>query len=116
MDLERRESQRYRVWFPMNLRTADGDEGTAITFDASPEGLLMASVKPLPIGTSITLCFKLPQELEERRVAAEVVRVMENEQAPGPWLYKMAVKFAAPDPELKPLLESAAELDQSRGN
>ena len=32
---ERRASERFPVWFPMTVVTDDGEEGTAITIDAS---------------------------------------------------------------------------------
>ncbi|HJL14859.1 MAG TPA: PilZ domain-containing protein [Sandaracinaceae bacterium LLY-WYZ-13_1] len=108
--MERRAKERYRVWFPMTVVTEEGDEGTAITFDVSAGGLLMACPGRLEVGTPVTLRFKISgDDAEERRIAAEVVRVEPGFDEEGPWRFRMAVRFAAPQPDLEGVLREHAE-------
>jgi hypothetical protein len=108
--MERREKERYRVWFPMTVVTDDGEEGTAITYDVSASGLLMACPGRLAVGAHVTLRFKVSEdEPQEREVAAEIVRVEENAGEEGPWRYRMAVRFDAPQPDLEGVLEANAD-------
>lgn len=109
--MERRANERYRVWFPMTVVTDDGEEGTAITYDVSATGLLMACPGFLETGSHVTLKFKVSSdEGEERVVPATILRMEDNlEGDSGPWRYRMAVQFDDPHPELEALLEREAE-------
>jgi hypothetical protein len=104
--MERRGTERHRVWFPIAVVTDGGEVGTAITFDVSATGLLMACPGPLAVDQHVTLRFRVsPADAEERALAARIVRVEENGAEDGPWRYRMAVSFDEPHPELEGLLE-----------
>lgn len=107
---ERRANERYRVWFPICVVTASGDEGTAITFDVSASGLLMACPGRLEIGEHVQLRFRVSEDdTEERSIGASILRVEENPGEAGPWRFRMAVQFDEPQPDLEGLLEIRAE-------
>jgi len=109
--MERRSNERYRVWFPMSVVTDDGEEGTAITYDVSSTGLLMACPGSLAPGSHVSLRFKVG-EGEARVVAAQIIRREENQEGDtGPWRYRMAVRFDEPHPELESLLQAETEED-----
>ncbi|MBX3276000.1 MAG: PilZ domain-containing protein [Sandaracinaceae bacterium] len=110
---ERRASERFPVWFPMTVVTDDGEEGTAITYDASAGGLLMGCAGVLAVGAHVVLRFTLGGEPAERAVGAHVVRVEEASDEAGPWRFRMAVEYDAPHPELEALI--AAELAGHEG-
>lgn len=107
--MERRANERYRVWFPMSVVTAEGAEGTAITFDVSATGLLMACPGRLAVGDRVELRFRVRQEEEERTLGASILRVEENVGEEGPWRFRMAVRFDEPHPELEGILELSSE-------
>ncbi len=108
---ERRASERFPVWFPMTVVTDGGEEGTAITFDASAGGLLMACAGGLPVGAHVTLRFTLTAEGSERRVGARVVRSEEQSDEAGPWRFRMAVEYDEPHPALEGLIKAEAAQD-----
>lgn len=109
---ERRASERFPVWFPMTVVTDDGEEGTAITYDASAGGLLMACAGVLAVGAHVTLRFTLSAEGSERRVGARVVRVEEQKGGDaGPWRFRMAVEYDEPHPALEGLIKAEAAQD-----
>ena len=110
---ERRASERFPVWFPMTVVTDAGEEGTAITFDASTNGLLMGCVGSLAVGAHVTLRFSLGGEREAREVAATVGRVQELTGGAGPWRFRMAVEYDDAHPELEALIQ--AELVEAAG-
>lgn len=94
----------------MTVVTDHGEEGTAITYDASATGLLMACPGSLPVDAHVTLRFKISaDDPEERAVAARVLRVEHSPGEESPWRYRMAVEFDAPQPELEGLLEANRE-------
>jgi PilZ domain-containing protein len=102
---ERRAKERYRVWFPMSVLTESGAEGTAITYDVSAGGLLMACAGRLEVGTRVTLHFRVGSgDPPERAIAASIVRVDENAEDDGLWRFRMAVQFDAPEPDLEAVL------------
>jgi c-di-GMP-binding flagellar brake protein YcgR len=109
--MERRTNERYRIWFPMTVVTDDGEEGTAITYDVSAAGLLMACPGKLDVGAHVTLRFRVgADDPDQRAIGARVVRVEDN--APdeeGPWRHRMAVEFDTPQPDLQGVLEAHAD-------
>jgi len=108
--MERRANERYRVWFPLTVVTDEGQEGTAISYDVSASGLLMACPGSLQVGDEVTLRFKMAAADErERAVRAKVLRVEATSDPEGPWRYRMAVEFAEPQPDLEGLLEGQVE-------
>lgn len=108
--MERRASERYRVWFPMTVVTDQGEQGTAITYDVSASGLLMACPGRLDLQAHVTLRFKLAHgDAPERSIPGTIVRVEENDGEQGPWRYRMAVQFDTVQPNLEAILEANAE-------
>ncbi len=99
---ERRRGERHRVWHPVTVVTEDGHEGTAITFDVSSAGLLLAAPGPLAVGARLTLRFRVEGEPEDRALGARVVRVEPHGEAP--WRHRLAVELDAPHPGLEALL------------
>jgi len=105
--MERRNRERYRIWFPMTVVTDDGEEGTAITYDVSATGLLMACPGKLDVGAHVTLRFKVSgDDVEERAVPASIVRVEDNASEEGPWRFRMAVEFDTAQPDLEGALDA----------
>ena len=109
--MERRGGERYRVWFPVTVTTEGGEEGTAITYDVSTEGLLLACPGALPVGARVTLRFEIAEDpAGPREVRASVVRVEDNPvAADGPWRYRLALAFESSQPELEQLLEAQGD-------
>ena len=108
--MERRANERYRVWFPMTVVTDAGEIGTAITYDVSSTGLLMACPGSLDAGSHVTLKFKVSDEAEETVVPATIIRLEENEEGDaGPWRYRMAVNFDEPQPALESLVQAESD-------
>jgi len=104
--MERREHERFAVWFPMTVVTDDGEEGTAITFDVSATGILMACAGSLDVGAHVTLVFVLSHEGTTRKVGAKIIRVEPQDDAAGPWRFHMAVEYDEPHPELEGLVKA----------
>ncbi|GAB5550001.1 MAG: PilZ domain-containing protein [Sandaracinaceae bacterium] len=108
--MERRANERYRVWFPLTVVTDEGQEGTAISYDVSASGLLMACPGSLQVDDVVTLRFKLASDdQDERNVQAKIIRVEATTDPEGPWRYRMAVEFLTPQPDLEGLLEGQVE-------
>ena len=91
----------------MTAVTDDGQEGTAISFDVSATGLLLAAAGKLDVGTHVTLKFTVTASDEERQVTGKVVRVEPHDEAP--WKHRMAIEFDEPHPELEGLLKAEAD-------
>jgi len=108
--MERRSNERYSVWFPMTVVTDEGEEGTAITYDVSATGLLMACPGSLDVGAHVTLQFHVTDASETRTVGAKIVRNEPNEEGDaGPWRYRMAVEFDQAQADLEGLVEAEAQ-------
>ncbi len=94
----------------MRVITEEAGEGTAITYDASATGLLIACPGKLEVGTLVQLRFRVTGEEPERSVAGRVVRLDPPEEGDdGPWRYRMAVAFDEPQPGLEGALRVEAE-------
>jgi len=99
MSEDRRSEERICVWFPMRVRT-DGEEGLAISFDATERGLLIGSAIQVAEGDVLSVTFRVPgADGEERSVEGKVVRVDKNEEG-GVWPRRVAVQFEDPIPNL----------------
>jgi hypothetical protein len=95
----------------MRVVADGGDEATAITYDVSASGLLMACPGKLDVGARVELRFRVTSaEAEERVIVGRVVRLEPREDGDdGPWRYRMAVQFDAPQPELEGVLRAESE-------
>lgn len=109
--MERRASERHRVWLPVRVDALAG--GVAVTHDASQHGLLVVAASTLDIGAEVTVAVQPPDGGEQLTVVGRVVRVEENEADPnGLWPHRIAIAFDSARPELEPLigeLERTAE-------
>jgi hypothetical protein len=101
----RREHARHSVWFPISVRSPDG-EGIAISYDVSSGGLLMACPGRLEEGAEVTVTFTVPAGASERTARGRVVRIEENEPH-GAWRWRIAVEFDAPMTDVEALLASS---------
>ena len=108
---ERRSSDRYRLWFPVELFTDDQQKHSAICYDVSTTGLLIGSVIKLPVGEEVQVRFRvMPAHANPARVQACVTRVADNVfDRSGAWPYLIAMQFDDPFPEIEPLLQIAAQ-------
>ncbi|MFK7988772.1 MAG: PilZ domain-containing protein [Sandaracinaceae bacterium] len=105
---ERRANARYRVWFPVTL-IVDGEETTAITYDVSASGVLMACPSDVAPGTGLRLCFQLKLDAPPRDIDAVVLRCEPTDDLLGPWQRRLAVQFEEPQPDLEAILVAASE-------
>ncbi len=104
---ERREHSRHEVWFPVEVEVPDGT-AVAVSYDLSKGGLLMAAGGKVDIGTELTVTFKVTRDGPERKVRGRIVRVERNPPSvDSRWLYKLALEFAEPQPEIEALLKQA---------
>lgn len=104
---ERRANARYRVWFPVTL-VVDGQETTAITFDVSASGGLLACPSEVGAGTSLVLRFQFELDASPREIEAVVLRCEPSGDQLGPWQRRLAVQFGAPQEDLEAILVEAS--------
>lgn len=92
----------------MRVRT-DGEEGLAISFDATERGLLIGSAIQVAEGDVLSLTFRVPNtEGEERTVDGRVLRVMPNEADPGGmWPRRVAIEFDEPVPDIEAVIATS---------
>jgi c-di-GMP-binding flagellar brake protein YcgR len=112
--MERRDRERYRVWFPMQVVKESGEEATAITYDVSVGGLLMASPGRLEIDARVELRFRVAEtDAAAVVVHGRVVRLEPRQEGDdGPWRHRMAVQFDEPRPDLERSLRTEVEEGQ----
>lgn len=104
---ERREHTRHEVWFPVEVEVPDGT-AVAVSYDLSTSGLLMAAGGKLDIGTEVAVTFKVTRDAPERKVRGHIVRVERNPPSvDSRWLYKLALAFDEPQPEIEAILKDA---------
>ena len=103
--MEHRKNARYDIWLPVRIDSLK--EGVCVSHNASKNGMMVVTASKLPIGSEVTLAFKLPPDNDvEHEVQGKVVRVSENAQDPqGLWPYALAVEFEEVIPELESLLQ-----------
>jgi hypothetical protein len=101
--LERRERDRYRIWFAVDVRTPDGRGGDAVTYDASDKGLMLLAPFSIPLGESVRVTMQLaPGEGDARVVSGTVVRAGKNQDDPeGLWPFRLAVEFDEETPDIE---------------
>ena len=108
MSDDRRSEERICVWFPMRVKT-DGEEGLAISFDATERGILIGSAIRVEEGDVLSVTFRVPNpDGEERSVSGRVIRVMPNEDDPGGmWPRRVAIEFEQPVPDLETVINTS---------
>jgi hypothetical protein len=108
---ERRGAQRFKVWFPMQVRPDGGEPQLAVSQNVSRSGLLVATAVALEIGGTVEVVYQLPHA-EQRRVEGHIVRVQPNDEDPdGLWPYYVAVEFESPVPEMESLVDRVSHID-----
>ena len=109
---EKRTYVRYPIWFPVTLKVREGmregvpegvPEGVeeaevwTICRDASPGGLLVASVGPLELEQRVVASFRLGPDAPDRHVNARVVRVRRaGDDLALPFPFRVAIAFDEP--------------------
>lgn len=121
---EKRTYRRYNLWFPVTLERlggalsepppppssgARGNEVWAICRDASPSGILVSSMRPIPPGTVVRVRFRIrPMETADRVLEGSIVRSEQNaDDLTLAFPYRAAVEFRSALPDLLDELESA---------
>ncbi len=112
MSSERRRHERYAIWFPVQV-VVEGEESTAVTFDASLSGLRVSSAVRLEVDTIVTLSFRVPPDsAETRQVQGKIIRVEPNTDDPdGFWRHRLAIQFLEAIPELESVLRTSQRLE-----
>jgi hypothetical protein len=110
--VERRLYERYDLWFPLWLTSEGRRDRLAIGQDTSLVGLRVASASALPVGSIVTVTFRLPAEdgasAIERTARGRVMRVDANtDEQRTIWPYQMVVELEEPLLEIHALLEVA---------
>lgn len=108
---ERREQNRYSVWFPMKLEAPSVEDGVAVSRNVSDTGLLMVAATRLEVGAAITVTFRLTKDVPEQTYEAKIVRCDRNPEPAGLWPFRIAVEFVEPHSDLEELLR---ELEAAR--
>ncbi|HEY8426924.1 MAG TPA: PilZ domain-containing protein [Sandaracinaceae bacterium] len=99
------DSRLHRVWFPIGVRTAEGDERTAIALAVSASGVLVACSDRFAVGDRVRLSFRArASDAAERAIGGSVRRVRESPSERGPWRCRMTVHFDEEQPELAGVL------------
>jgi c-di-GMP-binding flagellar brake protein YcgR len=107
--VQRREFERYRLWFPAQLES-NGGLRMAMTHNIGAGGMLMVFGAGLEVGESVKVTFRLPSGEREQVVQGKVLRIEPNAEDPeGAWPLRVAIAFDEVDPELAPVLQSAAD-------
>jgi len=107
--VERRNSTRYAIWFPVTLER-DGTAAWAICNDASVGGVLISSATKIEIGAEVIVTFRVAPDEPERRVSGRVVRFDgEAEDPRSVFPYRVAVEFKEETRELEDRFRRASE-------
>jgi hypothetical protein len=112
MGQERREKNRYNVWFMMKVEpvSAEGGEAAAVSHNASEKGMLLATAAKLDVGAPVKVKLRLRPDSEERLIEAKIVRVQKNENDTlGLWPHLVAVEIVPPMDDLDAVLAEAAK-------
>jgi hypothetical protein len=111
MNENRRNAQRYEVWFPLDVKTERSERTVAITQDVSEKGMLVATPSKLSVGAEVRVSFKLPGPVEiEHVLEGVIVRVEKNDYDRRElWRYRVAIEFDDPLPELETVLKHLSE-------
>jgi hypothetical protein len=111
MTQERREKNRYNVWFMMKVEPASGEaETAAVSHNASEKGLLFATAANLEAGAPVKVKLRVTPESEERVIEARIVRVEPNpNDTLGLWPHLVAVEIAPAMDDLDAILAEAAQ-------
>lgn len=111
--MERREHDRFPLWFPVQVTSETVTEGMAVSHDTSQTGMLINVASPLAMGTEVTLAFRVPPDHDhpaEHKVKGKILRVTPNTDDPyGLWPHRMAVEFDEAQPGIELSVREQAE-------
>lgn len=109
---ERRDKNRYQVWFPVELDADALKKRLAVTRNVSSRGLLLSASTNLDEGSKVIVTFRvLPGDAQERSVQGTIIRVEKNTDDPdGLWPLRIAVEFDQPIPEIEAKLKEAESI------
>jgi hypothetical protein len=112
---ERRDGQRFHVWFPVQFEAGTRRGRIAVSHDVSARGILLSAATDLEPGAEVSITFRvLPDDPEDRTVRGRVVRVEPNADDPdGLWPLRVAVEFDQPEPDLERQLADAEAFKRS---
>jgi len=107
---EKREYQRYKIFFPVTLRIGD-EEIVGVCRDASAGGVLIAASTPVEPGADVVARFRVSTDLrDERTIEAKVVRQeLSGEEMQLAFPYCIALEFKTPAPQLVEDLEARSK-------
>jgi hypothetical protein len=105
---ERRQYERLELWFPVTLDVA-GREIWSICRDLSRTGIQVSARQRVPVGTPITVRFRVsPHDTTERVAEGKVVRCEDNETELGlVFPARVAVRFDEAQPPFGEEIERA---------
>lgn len=112
--MEKRKHKRYVVWFPVRLEDESAHKRLGVSHNASCSGILLVSNTHLGPGEPVVVQFRVsPEDLEERKLVGQVVRIEANSDDPhGLWPYRLAVEFEETAKELEILLQDSIEVPE----
>jgi hypothetical protein len=109
--VERRERQRFEVWFPVQLDAEQLKARVAVSRDVSSRGCLLSTASSIDPGSRVSVTFHVPGEAAARKIDGHVVRVEKNLDDPGGmWPVRVAIEFDRAVPELEQQLIAADTL------
>lgn len=110
--MERRQHDRYRLWIPIEIDSADGSTWPGVIHDVSYRGALAVTAATFKVGVRVTLRFHVPPDgRDELRLGGEVARAGANPADPDSlWKREIAIQFDAPVPELDALIALGEKL------
>ena len=110
--VERREHDRYRLWIPVEIDSADGSTWPGVIHDVSERGALAVTAATFKIKVRVTVRFHLPPDSNvERSLEGEIARVGVNGADPDSlWKKAIAVQFDEPIPDLDALIGLSEKL------
>lgn len=105
--VQRRAHERHAIWLAVELSEHGRETALAVSRDASKGGVLVLTGVPFEIGAAVRATLRMPPDgVEERTLAAVVVRSEPNREDPdGLWHHRVALRFEAPDEALEAWLE-----------
>ena len=108
-DAERRNHQRYTLWFPVTI-DREAAQIWAVCHDASAGGIAISGNAGLAVGDLVTVSFRvLPDDPDTRKIQGRVVRVERPDDDPrSAWPHRMALEFVEPVPELQAIFKRAS--------
>jgi hypothetical protein len=93
--VERRKHRRRKLWLPVMISPSVGNERLGVMHDVSERGALVVSSRPLSVGATLTMRYRVPpKDQTEHQARGKVIRVGKNREDPdGFWPHEIALQF-----------------------